>query len=238
MCGSSGGGFRPDVRAARSRRDDGDAARPRRIDACRPQHRDADEARAGGPRARPLHEPGRLAPRRVRALGRPSSATSRRAARSNIAYEYQIPASSSTTRSSPASHGTFRRASSTGSRTRVSADVVTEEDIEDAPHTAPGKFQRYRYETEEGVSPRSLRDRRAGNFLASGNEHNQAGHISEDAGQPRHADGPPHGEAGVHPRGLDDRRVAPDRLRRRRRRLRPPHLRESDRVRSKRPSTR
>ncbi|WP_458187343.1 2-oxoacid:acceptor oxidoreductase subunit alpha [Haladaptatus sp. NG-WS-4] len=58
--------------------------------------------------------------------------------------------------------------------------VVTEEDIEAGERLA-GRFKRYRYDGEDGVSPRSLPGQKGGNFLASGNEHNEAGHISEDA---------------------------------------------------------
>ncbi|GAA0202272.1 2-oxoacid:acceptor oxidoreductase subunit alpha [Haladaptatus pallidirubidus] len=58
--------------------------------------------------------------------------------------------------------------------------VVTEEDIENGERLA-GRFKRYRYDGEDGVSPRSLPGQKGGNYLASGNEHNEAGHISEDA---------------------------------------------------------
>ncbi len=59
-------------------------------------------------------------------------------------------------------------------------EVVTEEEIEQGERLA-GRFKRFRYDGENGVSPRSLPGQKGGSFLASGNEHNEAGHISEDA---------------------------------------------------------
>jgi pyruvate ferredoxin oxidoreductase alpha subunit len=58
--------------------------------------------------------------------------------------------------------------------------VTTEADLEDAPHTSGGTFHRFRYDAEDGVSPRSIPGQKGGRFLATGNEHEQAGHISED----------------------------------------------------------
>jgi len=58
--------------------------------------------------------------------------------------------------------------------------TLTEEELADAPHDPTGTFSRYRYDTENGVSPRSVPGQKDGHFLASGNEHNEQGHISED----------------------------------------------------------
>ncbi|WP_330631270.1 2-oxoacid:acceptor oxidoreductase subunit alpha [Halocatena halophila] len=58
--------------------------------------------------------------------------------------------------------------------------VLTESELEDAPHHASGKFERYRYDGEGGVSPRSIPGQENGRFLVTGNEHNPSGHISED----------------------------------------------------------
>jgi pyruvate ferredoxin oxidoreductase alpha subunit len=58
--------------------------------------------------------------------------------------------------------------------------TVTEEQIAEMPHDDSGKFHRFQYDAENGVSPRSLPGQKGGRFLATGNEHNQAGHISED----------------------------------------------------------
>jgi pyruvate ferredoxin oxidoreductase alpha subunit len=58
--------------------------------------------------------------------------------------------------------------------------VTTEADLEEAPHAPGGTFHRYRYDAEDGVSPRSIPGQKGGRFLVSGNEHNQAGHIEED----------------------------------------------------------
>jgi len=61
--------------------------------------------------------------------------------------------------------------------------VITEEEIAEAAEHHAGKFKRFQYESEsgkEGVSPRSVPGQKGGRFLATGNEHNEAGHISED----------------------------------------------------------
>ncbi|WP_254537801.1 2-oxoacid:acceptor oxidoreductase subunit alpha [Halomarina litorea] len=58
--------------------------------------------------------------------------------------------------------------------------VLSEDEIEDAAHHASGKFQRYRHDPENGVSPRTIPGQVGGRFLASGNEHTPEGHISED----------------------------------------------------------
>ncbi|KAB1188633.1 MULTISPECIES: 2-oxoacid:acceptor oxidoreductase subunit alpha [Haloferax] len=58
--------------------------------------------------------------------------------------------------------------------------VLTEAELADAPHDDSGKYQRYQHDTENGVSPRSLPGQKGGRYLATGNEHMPAGHISED----------------------------------------------------------
>jgi pyruvate ferredoxin oxidoreductase alpha subunit len=58
--------------------------------------------------------------------------------------------------------------------------VLTEEELADAPHDPSGKYDRFQYEGENGVSPRSIPGQKGGRYLATGNEHMPAGHISED----------------------------------------------------------
>lgn len=58
--------------------------------------------------------------------------------------------------------------------------VLTEAEIEDAPHHHSGKFNRYQHDTDNGVSPRSIPGQEDGRFLVTGNEHTPQGHISED----------------------------------------------------------
>jgi pyruvate ferredoxin oxidoreductase alpha subunit len=61
--------------------------------------------------------------------------------------------------------------------------VLTEDEIAEAAHDASGKFKRYAYEGEgekKGVVPRSIPGQKGGRFLATGNESQEAGHISED----------------------------------------------------------
>lgn len=98
-----------------------------------------------------------------------------------IAYEYQIPSIilydqklSGEYRNVPASHFDRDPNPDVGS-------VLTEEELAEAPHEPSGKYHRFRYETENGVAPRSVPGQKGGRYLASGNEHNPAGHISEDA---------------------------------------------------------
>jgi pyruvate ferredoxin oxidoreductase alpha subunit len=58
--------------------------------------------------------------------------------------------------------------------------TLTEEEIAEAAHHESGKFQRYAHDAEGGASPRTIPGQEGGHFLASGNEHVPAGHISED----------------------------------------------------------
>ncbi len=97
-----------------------------------------------------------------------------------LAYDYQIPAIviidqklSGENRNVPKSF--FDRP--------VDADpgsVLTEEELAEAPHDESGKFERFIHETDDGVAPRSLPGQKDGRYLATGNEHNKAGHIDED----------------------------------------------------------
>lgn len=58
--------------------------------------------------------------------------------------------------------------------------VLTEDEIEEASHHESGVFDRYQYDPENGVSPRTIPGQKGGRFLTTGNEHNPQGHISED----------------------------------------------------------
>jgi pyruvate ferredoxin oxidoreductase alpha subunit len=97
-----------------------------------------------------------------------------------VAYEYQIPAIllydqklGGELVNVPASH--FDREPNTDP-----GSVLTEDQIADAPHDASGKFERFRHDVEDGVSPRSVPGQKGGRHLVTGNEHNAPGHISED----------------------------------------------------------
>jgi pyruvate ferredoxin oxidoreductase alpha subunit len=59
--------------------------------------------------------------------------------------------------------------------------TLTEEEITEGPHHPSGKFKRYRYDSETDVPGRSIPGQKGGRYLATGNEHNESGHISEDA---------------------------------------------------------
>jgi pyruvate ferredoxin oxidoreductase alpha subunit len=60
--------------------------------------------------------------------------------------------------------------------------VLTEEEIAEAAHHETGKFKRFQFEpdNEAGVSPRSIPGQKGGRYLATANEHNESGHITED----------------------------------------------------------
>ena len=97
-----------------------------------------------------------------------------------LAYEYQIPAIviydqklGGELVNVPASHFDEAPNPDLGS-------VITEEELKDAPHDPSGKYNRFQHNVEKGISPRSLPGQKGGRFLATGNEHMPAGHISED----------------------------------------------------------
>ncbi|HKL30042.1 MAG TPA: 2-oxoacid:acceptor oxidoreductase subunit alpha [Natrialbaceae archaeon] len=58
--------------------------------------------------------------------------------------------------------------------------TLSQEEVREAAHDESGKFHRFQFESDDGVSPRSIPGQETGHFLATGNEHNQAGHITED----------------------------------------------------------
>jgi pyruvate ferredoxin oxidoreductase alpha subunit len=58
--------------------------------------------------------------------------------------------------------------------------TLTEDELAEAAHHESGKFRRFRHDAEDGVSPRSVPGQKGGRFLATGNESNEVGHISED----------------------------------------------------------
>ena len=97
-----------------------------------------------------------------------------------IAYEYQIPSivlydqkNGGELQNVPASVFDEEPNPDLGS-------VVTEAELADAPHDASGKYNRFQHDVEDGVSPRSIPGQEGGRYLATGNEHMPAGHISED----------------------------------------------------------
>ena len=58
--------------------------------------------------------------------------------------------------------------------------VISEAELEDAPHDPSGKYNRFQHDVDDGVSPRSIPGQKGGRYLATGNEHMPAGHIAED----------------------------------------------------------
>jgi pyruvate ferredoxin oxidoreductase alpha subunit len=57
--------------------------------------------------------------------------------------------------------------------------VLTEDDLAEAAHGAAGNFERYRHDVEDGSNPRSIPGQTGGRHLATGNESQEVGHISE-----------------------------------------------------------
>ena len=97
-----------------------------------------------------------------------------------IAYEYQIPSivlydqkNGGELQNVPASVFDEEPNPDLGS-------IITEAELEDAPHDPSGKYNRFQYDAGGDVSPRSLPGQEGGRYLATGNEHMPAGHISED----------------------------------------------------------
>ncbi len=99
-----------------------------------------------------------------------------------LAYDYQIPAIilydqklGGEYRNVPASF--FDREPNPGL-----GETLTEAELEEASHDVTGKFNRFQHnpDNDKGVSPRSIPGQKGGRFLATGNEHNPPGHISED----------------------------------------------------------
>ena len=97
-----------------------------------------------------------------------------------LAYDYQLPVIllydqklSGELTNVPASHFDREPNPSLGK-------TLTEAELADQPHTEDGKFHRFQHEAEDGVSPRSIPGQKGGRYLVTGNEHNEAGHISED----------------------------------------------------------
>ncbi|SFG10590.1 pyruvate ferredoxin oxidoreductase alpha subunit [Halopelagius inordinatus] len=97
-----------------------------------------------------------------------------------IAYEYQIP---SIVLYDQKNGGELRNVSASVFDEEPNPDlgsVLTEAELADAPHDPSGKYNRFQHEGESGVSPRSIPGQKGGRYLATGNEHMPAGHISED----------------------------------------------------------
>lgn len=120
----------------------------------------------------------------VFAPGDPAEAYQQTRKAFEIAYEYQIPAIVLYDQKLSGGHQTVPEQVFDEEPNPDLGSVVTEADLEEAVQEA-GRFKRYMYDDESasglgGVSRRSLPGQRGGNFLASGNEHNEVGHISED----------------------------------------------------------
>ena len=97
-----------------------------------------------------------------------------------IAYDYQIPV---VVLYDQKLSGEYRNVDASFFDREPAPDLgktLTEDQIPDAPHDETGKFHRYQYDVDDGVSPRTIPGQKGGHYLASGNEHWPNGHISED----------------------------------------------------------
>lgn len=101
-----------------------------------------------------------------------------------IAYQYHLPSIILTGQKISGEYRTvpesfFDKSSNAGNL----EGTVSEDEIKKMPHHSSGKFNRYQYSDNidgDSVSPRSIPGQESGRYLASGNEHNPQGHISED----------------------------------------------------------
>ena len=96
-----------------------------------------------------------------------------------LAYEYQIPTIllydqklGGELKNVPKDH--FDREPNPTLGKTLSEDALSEQ-----PHSGDGKFHRFQHDVDDGVSPRSIPGQKGGRFLATGNEHDPTGHISE-----------------------------------------------------------
>ncbi|WP_115863733.1 2-oxoacid:acceptor oxidoreductase subunit alpha [Halorussus litoreus] len=120
----------------------------------------------------------------VFAPGDPAEAYEQTRKAFELAYDYQIPAIVLYDQKLSGGHQTVSEAVFDEEPNPDLGSVVSEQDLEEAAQEA-GRFKRFMYDDEEGsgfggVSRRSLPGQKGGNYLASGNEHNEVGHISED----------------------------------------------------------
>jgi pyruvate ferredoxin oxidoreductase alpha subunit len=98
-----------------------------------------------------------------------------------LAYEYQIPTIllydqklGGELRNVPKSH--FDREPNP-----TLGKTLSEDELAEQPHSTDGKFHRFQHDVDDGVTPRSIPGQKGGRFLATGNEHDPTGHISESA---------------------------------------------------------
>jgi len=97
-----------------------------------------------------------------------------------IAYEYQLPGILLYDQKLGGEMRTLPRSFFDREPDASLGSTLTEAEIGEAAHHESGKFLRYHLEAEDGISPRTIPGQSGGRFLASGNEHHPAGHISED----------------------------------------------------------
>jgi len=96
-----------------------------------------------------------------------------------LAYDYQLPAIVVIDQKLSGEYRNFDESFFDREPNPDLGATLTEEEIAEAAHHASGKFSRYRHDAEDGVSPRSIPGQKGGRYLATGNEHNEQGHISE-----------------------------------------------------------
>jgi pyruvate ferredoxin oxidoreductase alpha subunit len=97
-----------------------------------------------------------------------------------IAYEYQIPAIIIYDQKLSGEHTNIPASFFDREPNPSLGSTLTEDDLTEFADSFEKEFPRYRYDGEKGVSPRSIPGQKGGRFLATGNEHNELGHISED----------------------------------------------------------
>ncbi len=96
-----------------------------------------------------------------------------------LAYEYHLPALVVYDQKFSGENRTVPKAFFDRQPSADPGTVITEEELAEAAHDASGKFKRYPTDADN-VAPRSVPGQSGGRYLASGNEHMESGHISED----------------------------------------------------------
>ncbi len=96
-----------------------------------------------------------------------------------LAYEYQIPTILLYDQKLGGELVSVRRSPFDREPNPDLGNTLTEAELAEEPHSPDGKFHRFQHDVEDGVPPRSIPGQKGGRYLATGNEHDPTGHISE-----------------------------------------------------------
>ena len=96
-----------------------------------------------------------------------------------LAYEYQIPTILLYDQKLGGELVSVRRSHFDREPNPDLGNTLTEAELAEEPHSPDGKFHRFQHDVEDGVPPRSIPGQKGGRYLATGNEHDPTGHISD-----------------------------------------------------------